>query len=112
MWGSFSSILDARALVDLDRNEAVVLAFGGLTMTQLRGEVNGSSTSGTGVVVNPLIHEADALKLRYATEVGSARYIPVVFDTEDKIRQYLYNSFRTIEELHQILASDYNPEGR
>ncbi|CAI0395249.1 unnamed protein product [Linum tenue] len=46
----------------------------------------------------------------YTTEVGSARYI--VFDTEDKIRQYLYNSFRTIEELHQILASDYNPDQR
>ncbi|CAI0395248.1 unnamed protein product [Linum tenue] len=77
---------------------------------QKGGEVNGSSTSSTRVVVNPLIHEADAIKLRYTTEVGSARYI--VFDTEDKIRQYLYNSFRTIEELHQILASDYNPDQR
>ncbi|CAI0377894.1 unnamed protein product [Linum tenue] len=64
MWGSFSLILDARTLVDRDPNDSVVLAFGGLIMTQLRGVVNRSSTSGTRVVVNLLIHEADALKLR------------------------------------------------
>ncbi|CAN1768049.1 hypothetical protein LINPERHAP1_LOCUS10500, partial [Linum perenne] len=106
LFGDFATILDHSEIMEQNSYSPVVIALGGMSISQFRGSLSLINSSATRIVVNPAIPEAVELTCRFASTPRKISLLPIKYDSPQKAHAHLEASKRTIQQLMDMRASN------
>ncbi|CAN1153381.1 hypothetical protein LINPERHAP2_LOCUS19365 [Linum perenne] len=104
LWAKMSSILDAGTIVIDDQERPLIVGFSGFRIGSFDGRTTAGSSHLSRVIVQPNHATADALLTLFTTKARPITYTPSKFNTPEKLKKHVEDSYRTIHELHVMHA--------
>ncbi|CAN0871675.1 Replication protein A 70 kDa DNA-binding subunit B [Linum grandiflorum] len=110
LWSELSNVLDPDSIPLDDVANPVIVAFLSFQIRPYMGKTTASSVLASRVIPDPLHPSAKLLQTHFAGRERSVRYIVQKFDTPEKLKKHMQDSYRTIHELEEMLTAAGDPE--
>ncbi|CAN0903929.1 Replication protein A 70 kDa DNA-binding subunit B [Linum grandiflorum] len=111
LWYELSNVLDVDTIPLDDMSNPIIVAFLSVRIRAYMGKTTASSGLASRIVQDLLHPAAESLRVHFAGQQRSVRYIVPKFDSPEKMTKHMQESYHTIRELDEmyIVVGDSEP---